>query len=208
MYHDHREDFGGIRGVCWRSRNRLDLSQLTHMSTMDDTEFMFDITKLLTINTKLINNLQCKVWRGIKYRSTRDFLGGHYGIFNNLPSPNTHIIGDHACMKISDVLKQHLALGRQIMYTESPSTNANNPGTRIYSGIHGCEATDDLIESMKAYPNSEKRGIHYAWLTTWSDSFLCSYVKQKSNNVWMYTVILPNPDGNSVSTFHTYCVAV
>ena len=228
MYHDHREDFGGIRGLCWRSRNRLALYQHSCLATMDDTEFMFDITKLLTTNTESTNNLQYKVWNEIKHRSTgdfdttnsgirlpdskinacRDFLGGQYGIFNNLPSPNTHIIGDHACMKISDVLKQHLALGRKIMYTESPSTNPNNPGTRIYNGIHGCEATDDLIQSMKAYPNSENQGIHYAWLTTWSDSFLRSYVKQKSNNVWMYTITLPDPDGNSISTLHTYCVAV
>ena len=52
MYHDHREDFGGIRGLCWRSRNRLALYQHSCLATMDDTEFMFDITKLLTINTE------------------------------------------------------------------------------------------------------------------------------------------------------------
>ena len=33
-------------------------------------------------------------------------------------------------------------------------------------------------------------------------------MKRKSNNVWMYTITLPNPDGNSISTLHTYCVAV
>ena len=50
--------------------------------------------------------------------------------------------------------------------------------------------------------------IFYEWMTTWSDSFLMLYVKQKMNNVWMHTITLPDPDGNSTSPFHTYCVAV
>ena len=46
------------------------------------------------------------------------------------------------------------------------------------------------------------------WMTTWSDSFLRSYVKQKMNNVWMRTITLSDPDRNPTSPFHTYCVAV
>ena len=45
-------------------------------------------------------------------------------------------------------------------------------------------------------------------MTTWSNSFLRSYVKQNMNNVWMYTITLPDPDGNLTSPFHTYYVAV
>ena len=45
-------------------------------------------------------------------------------------------------------------------------------------------------------------------MLTWSDSFLRSYVKQKYNNVWMYTITLPDPGGNATSPVHTYCVAV
>ena len=47
----------------------------------------------------------------------------------------------------------------------------------------------------------------YEWMTTWSDSFLRSYVKQKMNNAWMYIITLTDPDGNSTSPSHTYCVA-
>ena len=50
--------------------------------------------------------------------------------------------------------------------------------------------------------------IFYGLMTTWSDSFLRSYVKQKMNNVWMCTITLPDPNNNSTSPFHTYCVAV
>ena len=45
-------------------------------------------------------------------------------------------------------------------------------------------------------------------MLTWSDSFLRLYVKQKYNNVWMYTITLPDPGGNATSPVHTYCVAV
>ena len=48
--------------------------------------------------------------------------------------------------------------------------------------------------------------IYYGRMTTWSDSFLRLYVKQKMNNVWMHTIALLDPDGNSISPFHTYCV--
>ena len=49
--------------------------------------------------------------------------------------------------------------------------------------------------------------IYYGRMTTWSDSFLRLYVKQKMNNVWMHTITLSDLDGNSSSLFHTYCVA-
>ena len=50
--------------------------------------------------------------------------------------------------------------------------------------------------------------IFYGWMTMWSDSFLRSYVKQKMNNVWMHTITLLDPDGNSTSPFHMYYVAI
>ena len=49
---------------------------------------------------------------------------------------------------------------------------------------------------------------YYAYITTWSDTFLRSYVKQKSNNVWMYTITLPNPNNSATSPYHTYCTVV
>ena len=110
-------------------------------------------------------------------------------------------------MKLRDVIAHHLSLGRQIEFTDSPGAI---PFTRDnkHKGIHGCQSMKDLLDVMRLYPNSENKEIYYAWMLTWSDSFLCSYVKQKYNNVWMYTITLPDPRGNATSLFHTYCVAV
>ena len=48
---------------------------------------------------------------------------------------------------------------------------------------------DELLDVMKdLVPVDEP--TYYGWITTWSDSFLRSYVKQKLNNVWMYTITL------------------
>ena len=229
MYDEFDEEFGGIRGICWRSRYRLNLLERRNISNLEDTEFMCDITKLLSLHTQSTNDLTYKVLNGVKDRTNGNFDGdnpdvripksrteadksclkGQFGIFNNLPCPITHNIGDHACMKLKDVLAHHLALGRRIQFTEAPCATADSGVKRIYEGIHGCQAMDDLIDNMKGYPNDvTDQDIYYAWLTTWSDSFLRSYVKQKHNNVWMYTITLPDPSGNATSALHTYCVAV
>ena len=101
-------------------------------------------------------------------------------MINNLPCPNIHNIGDHACMILTDVLAHHLALGRRIQFSEEPCAIADDKVKRIYQGIHGCQAMDDLIDNMKGYPNAKERAIYYGWFTSWSDSFLRSYVKKSS----------------------------
>ena len=66
---------------------------------------------------------------------------------------------------------------------------------------------NELINSMKEI-NMSECPAHYGWITTWSDSFLRSYVKQKLNNVWMYTITVIDPNHNATSQFHMYYVAV
>jgi hypothetical protein len=71
---------------------------------------------------------------------------------------------------------------------------------------------DDLIAKMKQMGNtSGKYGdaeMFYVWITTWSDSFLGSYAKQKMNNVYVHIITLPGPQCNLTSPFCTYCIAV
>ena len=221
------ELFGGIRGITWRSRHRVLCATSKDILSLSDTEFMFDMTKLLSVNTEKNNELQYKVMNGIVERTPGQFdsanphvtipkttaeanrccLYSKFGIFNNLPCPTVYTVKGHACMKLRDVIAHHLSLGRQIEFTDSPGAI---PFTRDnkHKGIHGCQSMKDLLDVMRLYPNSENKEIYYAWMLTWSDSFLCSYVKQKYNNVWMYTIALPDPGGNATSPFHTYCVAV
>ena len=124
MYHEHNELFGGIRGVCWRSRYQLNLHQYCHTSRIDDTFFMFKITSLLQKKIASNNNLLFDVLNEVLSRMESDFntdnpgvripcnrndavktcLDGLYGMFNNLPCPTVHNVGDHACMKIFDII--------------------------------------------------------------------------------------------------------
>ena len=67
---------------------------------------------------------------------------------------------------------------------------------------------DELLDTMKDTIDETDYPTSYGWFTTCSDSFLRSYVKQKLNNVWMFTIILPDPNHNVTSPYHTYCVAV
>ena len=226
MYHEEGQLFGGMRGVCWRSRYKLSLHDIESIANMDDAKFMLNITKLLMKSPTSSNELLYEILAEVTNRMEEDFdsanpdiklprcqndavqscLHGQHGIFNNLPSATVHDVGGHACMKIGDVIAQHMAQGRGFEFTETPSSDEGGVPTRIYSGIHGCLAMTELINKMKEMCSS--RPAFYGWFTTWSDSFLRSYVKQKLNNVWMYTITLPDPNHNATSPYHTYCVAV
>ena len=46
MYHEEGQLFGGMRGVCWRSRYKLSLHDIESIANMDDAKFMLNITKL------------------------------------------------------------------------------------------------------------------------------------------------------------------
>ena len=43
------------------------------MNNLEDTEFMFDITKLLSLNAEYTNNLQYKVMNSIEERTPGNF---------------------------------------------------------------------------------------------------------------------------------------
>ena len=135
--------------------------------------------------------------------SERVFTRGEFGVFNNLPCPSTHEVQGHVCFRIEDIILHHLALGRDIDFTKGP-------GISLKRGkMHDTIAMQELLHEMISM-NDEHGEEHtfYGYFTTWSDSFLRSYVKQKLNNVWMYTITLPNMEDNSLSKYHTYCVAV
>ena len=50
------ELFGGIRGIAWQSRHRVLCATSKDILSLSDTEFMFDMTKLLSVNTEKIMN--------------------------------------------------------------------------------------------------------------------------------------------------------
>ena len=164
-YHMNNEVLGGIRGICWRSRYRLNLHEgVSRLSNIMDTKYIFNITNLLLKNTESTNSLLYEVLTETTDRMECDFdsenpgvriprtdqearkicLDGKFGIFNNLPCPTVHDVGGHACMKIGDVLHHHFAQGRDFEYT------VNGDGVRVWHGIHGSLAMTELIDLMSA----------------------------------------------------------
>ena len=82
-------------------------------------------------------------------------------------------------MKIGDVIAQHMAQGRRFEFTETPPAMSGENPSRIYTEIHGCLDMDKLIDLMKKM-NPNDIPTFYGWITTWSDSFIRSYVKHCS----------------------------
>ncbi len=216
---------GGFRGLCWRAKNRNDLFTEEDVSTLSDSKLMLYFTLLLDLTPKSVNKIIyrcfdevikrtgfCFMETGVAVpvnKQTADsvFLGGKFGIMSNLPCPKTYNVGGHACMKIEDIIAHHLAQGRSIEFTVTPSQRRRKGRGRRYHHMHGCKAMHAIIKVIDEL-NGGNDDYYIGYFTTWSDSFLRSYVKQKFNNVWMYTITLPNPDGNSLSPYHTYCIAV
>jgi len=107
---DEHTLFGGIQGVCWRSRYRVELSEVKFTSNINDAKLMFNITNLLNRNTASTNELLCSIIADITDRMSGDFdsenpglrlprkkkeadricLDGKFDIFKNILCPNVH----------------------------------------------------------------------------------------------------------------------
>lgn len=177
MYSKFGEVFGGLRGVSWRSRYQVNLYDASRLLTLKDSMLMFNITKLLKGNTEATNNTLFDVLHEVMERGSGDFnsenehvrlpldnasankrcLNGKFGIFNNMPCPTVHNVGDHACMKIGDVIAHHFALGRTVEFTELAYPTEDPREYRLYEGIHGSEAMSDLLTQMKSTPKKHRK---------------------------------------------------
>ena len=219
MYHTHEELFGGFRGLCWRARHGQQLYDRENIASINHAKFMFYMTSLIEDNTTSTNQKLFNIFNEIhnltghalknsdivvptnSITSDRVFMRGEHGVFNNLPCPSIHDVQGHVCFRIDDIISHHLALGRDIDFTRGPGISLNR------TKMHDTVAMWELLRELRSDDDNDSQ-IYYGYFTTWSDSFLRSYVKQKLNNVWMYTITLPNLEDNSLSKFHTYCIAV
>ena len=230
MFHGHGEVMGGYRSACWRSRYRNDCFGLENMVGMDDAKFMFCVTSLVRGNTSKQNNLMYRMLKEIERRHGIDYvqenitipksgkeadrhcLKGKYAIVDLMPRPKLHVIAGHPCYRIADVISMHMALQRSIEFTEIPfpEPELGRSETVIEDEIHGCLAMKELLELMKGMESNAttNQPTYYGYFTTWHDAFLRSYMKQKLNNVWIYTLNLPESRVAKTSPYHTYCIGI
>jgi hypothetical protein len=231
MYHQHEELLGGFRSACWRSRYRNNLFGLDNIVDMNDAKFMFYVTSLNREHTDSMNDTLYKLLTAIELRhdisymqdgvsvptcksdANRYVLKGEYAIMDLLPRPQMHVIAEHACFRLDEVLRLHLAMGRSIEFTviPFPEPQFGEREMRTREEIHGCEAMDELLLSMNELNHNgrtDSSQSYFGYFTDWHDAFLRSYVKQKLNNVWMYMINVPESQLAKTSPYHTYCVAV
>jgi hypothetical protein len=216
----HGESFGGVRGIVWRSMFRLRICDQTKITDLRDSRMLFNMAQHVMSNTEEQNESFLEILQDIRDRtigykttisiphdlqSAENILReNRFAIFGNLPYEEVHVIDGHACISLIGLIQHVYAHGIPIGWTEETDV----PGeTRRTHNIHGSEAMDELLETMKMM-NQEDLPSKYGSLLLWSDGFIRSYVKQKDNNVWIMTVTLPDPDGCATSKYHTYCLAV
>ena len=139
-------------------------------------------------------------------------LRGQYVIMDLLPRPKVYQIAGHACFQITDVLSLHMATARSFEFTVIPHANfdRNDQEPRIRHAIHGAPAMDKLLKVMYELHEGEWDLCEsfFGYFTTWHDTLLWSYVKQKMNNVWLYIVKFLDSRLAKTSRHHTYYTAV
>ena len=84
------------------------------------------------------------------------FLRGSKSVYENLPHPKVHFEGGHVCFKNNDVIALHLAQGRGVQFTETPTVEDDRTKARIETGIHGCKAMTELLACIKTGINGCK----------------------------------------------------
>ena len=74
LFHDSGIEFGGFRGVCYRSRNENDLCHKDCISSVEDAKMMFYLTDLIKSNTADTNSLLYKVFHQIEKMCGTNFM--------------------------------------------------------------------------------------------------------------------------------------
>jgi len=205
----------GLKGLIWRAMNRRHRYSKQELCTDEDTRLMFNITShllnisgseedvfldiLLDISKRSSPNDQLTYPTTTEEANAICLSGKKFSIFANLPQVEVFDIDGHACISLNELLNHIMAHGIPIEDIDI----TNNDSTRINQS----RAAQELRKRMEESNTFEGETLYY-YLIFWSDGFLRSYIKQKDNSVWILTVTIADPKGNSTSAFHTFCLAI
>ena len=161
-----------------------------------------------------LNSEQTQVFNRIKYAAKPNIkaptnvteanallLKGKYSIFANIPNAAVSILADHAVVSLDSLIDHIMAQGIPILWMQDRHGNMNT------DGINGCPSAIKLHEEFRMEMN-DPSNTAFGLLLLWSDGFLRVYVKQKKNSVWIMTLAVLDPNKNTTSIFHTYCIAI
>ena len=212
--------FGGLRGIVWRSSFKRNLFDHTKISSVPDSELLFNMAQHVMSNTEDQNEAFFDILKEIHDMSTgfktdvtipfdsqtaNEVLKERkFAIFGNLPYEEVKVVEGHACISLVGLIQHMYAHRIPIGWTEQTDVEGD---TRLRNNTHGCEAMEELLATMKIL-NTDDIPTKYGSFLLWSDGFIRSFVKQKDNNVWIMTVTLPDPNGSATSKYHTYCLSI
>jgi len=217
------EEFGGLRGVVWRSIKNHDLVDEVNVASLSDTKLMFHLANrmlnevgeakeewLLILNGVIekwgldnSKNTGCVVLPRDMSEANRYFLTGKRGIVNNVPSEHIFSIdGKHAMISLNEYVSHCLAHGIGISWLEDVN------GYKDERGANSSPAATRLLEKLKLLNRNRNIKTAYAYVRFWSDSLLNCWIKQKENSIWMVTGTITNYETNATSPYHTVCLAI
>ncbi len=198
-----KEDFGGLRGLVWRSIKNLDLVDDVNVASFSDTKLMFYLSNRMLNETGeakeewlLILNGIIEKW-GLDKRNTtgcvvlpkdmrdanRYLLTRKRGIVNNIPCERIFSInGKHAMISLNEYVSHCLAHGIGISWLEDVN------GNKDMRGANSSPAAIRLLEKLKQHNRNRNIKTAYAYLRVWSDSFLNCWTKQQENSILYVTI--------------------
>lgn len=231
------QPLGGIKGVTWRSIYQTHSYDEQSMLQVEDAKLMFLFADhalnnsgkqkevFFSIMDSLVNRLRgnnnslnsfvdClndeqkdafnSIVSSMDQEQTRMYNHMRTGKklqIKVLPSAAVTIVADHAVVSLDSLIDHIMAQGIPILWKQDENGVVNN------TTLNGSPAAADVYAEFQAEledPVHTTLGL----ILVWSDGFLRVYVKQKKNSAWIMTIAIPNPDGNSTSIFHTYCIAI
>ena len=148
---------------------------------------------------------RCEIPRS--YKEIRSWiLEGKYAMFQNIPRPSVHKVGDHACVSIKDCIADLLGHGFLLheLGTEGSYT-ADVTNTRINS----FSRAQTIVGNAQTVMGSSADQLTVLWLTSWSDDFEPNYsIKANRGSVWIKTITIALPAESANSVVYTYPVAL
>ena len=133
-------------------------------------------------------------------------IGSETGLFDQIPREVVHggdvdgIDDNHASISINELINHQMAMGRNYTW-------AMEDGERNWDGIYGSPAVSRLLERLKSRVRENGGDVNktcFGVIVPWSDGFVSNWVRQKDNNVWIFTATICPPangkKGNKNST--------
>ena len=215
---DPNNDVGGYMGLVDMCIIRKDKRDIYGFASQDETEAIFCYHQLATSvglknlkNLLRYDNVKMKLMGcnnenirnvAIRFPSSmaqiRSFFmeGGSLSLMTNFPCSGQFRIGNHVCVGLQE---QILIMAGHKGDFEFAYDGRREKDKQNSNGLNGYQAVIDLvcdiIECMRkaGYTDDQIEKACLGYFYFWSDSFITSFVKQKDNSVWIFTVTICPP---------------